>query len=185
MTRQSWRWEWLSEQGAGGETFEYAASADSHVLRGAVSATQEGTRIEGEYVVEADARWVTRRVQVRIANPNRAVDLRANGTGRWSDAEGTWVPALDGCIDVDISLTPSTNTLPIRRLALGVGESADIKVAYVLAPELTLRAGAQRYTRLGERLWRFHSLESGFTADLAVDEDGLVIDYPGLFRRFG
>jgi hypothetical protein len=122
-------------------------------------------------------------VRVEIANLGRAVELRANGIGRWSDAGGTWIPALDGCIDVDISLTPSTNTLPIRRLAIGRGGSADIKVAYILAPELSLRAGPQRYTHLADRLWRFQSIDSGFTADLSVDAEGFVVDYPGLFRR--
>ena len=32
-------------------------------------------------------------------------------------------------------------------------------------------------------LYRFESLESGFTAELPVDEDGFVLDYPGLFKR--
>ena len=45
----------------------------------------------------------------------------------------------------------------------------------------------QRYTRLetgdGGGLYRFLSLDGGFTADLPVDLDGLVLDYPGLFRR--
>jgi uncharacterized protein len=27
------------------------------------------------------------------------------------------------------------------------------------------------------------SLDGGFTADLPVDLDGLILDYPGLFRR--
>jgi hypothetical protein len=30
---------------------------------------------------------------------------------------------------------------------------------------------------------RYRSVGSGFTADLGVDEDGLVIDYPRLARR--
>jgi hypothetical protein len=185
MTRRSWRWEWLPDQGTGGEAFECECAADGQVLRGRIAAELEGRRIEGGYLVEADAAWVTRRVRVEIANLGRIVDLRANGIGRWSDAAGTWIPALDGCIDVDISLTPATNTLPIRRLGLPTGGSADITVAYILAPDLSLRAGAQRYTHLAERLWRFHSPEIGFTADISVDEEGFVVDYPGLFRRSG
>lgn len=183
MTRRSWRWEWLPDQGSGSEAFEYEALPTGHILRGRIIAVLEGAAIEGSYLVEADAAWVTRRVRVEIANRSRVVELRANGIGRWSDATGTWIPALDGCIDVDISLTPATNTLPIRRLALGAGGSVDIKVAYVLAPELGLRAGPQRYTRLADRLWRFHGIDSGFTADILVDADGFVVDYPGLFRR--
>ncbi len=80
-------------------------------------------------------------------------------------------------------MTPFTNTLAIRRLGLEVGESAEIKVAYILVPELSLRAAPQRYTRLADRLWRFDGLDIDFTADLTVDESGFVIEYPGLFRR--
>ena len=31
-------------------------------------------------------------------------------------------------------------------------------------------------------MYRYESLKSGFTAELKVDEDGLVIDYPDIFR---
>jgi hypothetical protein len=42
----------------------------------------------------------------------------------------------------------------------------------------------QRYTALdGAKHYRFESLDDGFTAELPVDEDGFVLDYPGLFRR--
>jgi hypothetical protein len=122
-------------------------------------------------------------VRVEIANLKRVLDISANGIGRWSDSGGTWIPALDGCIDVDISLTPATNTLPIRRLDPPLGAGVDIKVAYILAPELSLRAGPQRYTRVGDRLWRFNGVDINFTADISVDEEGFVADYPGLFHR--
>jgi hypothetical protein len=88
---------------------------------------------------------------------------------------------------VDVSETPFTNTLPIRRLGLASGEYADISVAYFDGTELQPWPEPQRYTCLekgeGGGLYRFVSLDGGFTADLAVDADGLVVDYPGLFRR--
>ena len=97
------------------------------------------------------------------------------------------MPELDGCIDVDISATPFTNTLPIRRLGLEPGESEELAVTYVRVPELLVGAERQRYSCLeaqanGE-LYRFEALPSGFTAELPIDAEGLVIDYPGLFRR--
>jgi hypothetical protein len=183
MKQRSWRWEWLPDQGSGSELFEYEASAGGHTLRGKIVAVLEGAGLEASYVVEADTAWRTRRVRVEIANLGRVIEISANGIGRWSDAGGTWIPALDGCIDVDISLTPATNTLPIRRLNLQMDENADIKVAYILAPDLSLRAGPQRYTRLGDRLWRFNGIDINFTADISVDTEGFVVDYPGLFRR--
>ena len=44
-----------------------------------------------------------------------------------------------------------------------------------------------RYTCLetgsAGRKYKFESLDSGFIADITVDQDGLVEDYPGLFKR--
>ena len=47
-------------------------------------------------------------------------------------------------IDVDISATPFTNTLPIRRLGLQPGEFAELDVAFVDAPAMRFgsRAGS-------------------------------------------
>ena len=82
----------------------------------------------------------------------------------------------------------STNTLPIRRLTdVVVGRPVAIAVAWALLPALTIRATRQEYTLLecdrGGAKWRFRGLESDFTAELAVDAQGLVRDYPGIARR--
>ena len=183
MKRPDWIWQWLPEQGTGSERFVHETAPAGHLLRGEIAATLDGVPIEARYVVEADAAWATRKVRVEIAQPHRVLDIRANGMGRWSDAQGVWIPALDGCIDVDISLTPATNTLPIRRLGATPGEGMEIAVAYVLAPDLRLHAGRQRYTLLPGGRWRFEAPDSGFTADILVDAEGFVLDYPGLFRR--
>ena len=57
-------------------------------------------------------------------------------------------------------------------------------MAWISAPGLTVHSQAQAYTRLGDRLYLFENLDgSGFRAELPVDEDGIVLDYPNLFRR--
>jgi hypothetical protein len=57
-------------------------------------------------------------------------------------------------------------------------------MAWIFAPELSVHAQAQAYTRLADRLYLFEKLDdSGFRAELPVDEHGLVLDYPDLFRR--
>jgi hypothetical protein len=87
-------------------------------------------------------------------------------------------------LDVDLAFTPFTNTLPIRRLGLKDGESADIVVAYLQVPELTPIPDAQRYTCLaaGKR-YRFESLDTDFSREIDIDAHGLVTTYPGMFRR--
>lgn len=96
---------------------------------------------------------------------------------------------LDGCIDVDIGITPATNALPIKRLKLRKGDGQDIVVAYVPLPDqidgqfLPERA-EQRYTCLEvDRRYRYDGLFRAFTAELEIDELGLVLDYPDTFRR--
>ena len=65
-----------------------------------------------------------------------------------------------------------------------VGERREFKVAWIFAPDLTFKALPQAYSRLGDRLYLFESLDgSGFKAKLPVDANGVVVDYPKLFER--
>jgi hypothetical protein len=94
------------------------------------------------------------------------------------------LPHLQGAIDVDLSASPFTNTLPIRRLDLPQGRSAEIQVAYVLFPDLSVALDPQRCTCLEpNRRYRYESLDSDFVREIEVDSEGLVMAYPGLFRR--
>lgn len=140
------------------------------------------------YEVRCDAGWRVRAVRVGVPGPEPPeVDLLSDGEGNWTTLDGRALSELDGCLDVDISVTPFTNTLPIRRLDLVPTESAEISVAYIRGTRLQAWPEPQRYTCLKQDnqggLYSFLSFDGGFTADLPVDADGLVLDYPGLFRR--
>jgi hypothetical protein len=114
----------------------------------------------------------------------RQLRLATDGHGHWRGAGGEALPALDGCTDIDIWPSPFTNTFPIRRASLQIGERREFRVAWVSAPELTVGPQRQAYTRRADRLYLFESLDgSGFQAELPVDENGVVVDYPGLFVR--
>src|SRR5436305_11729 len=78
---------------------------------------------------------------------------------------------------------PDTNTIPIRRLDLKVGEARAIRVAWIRFPELRVEPGDQRYARGALRRYRFENVDSGYTTELKVDEEGLVLEYPGLWTR--
>ncbi len=144
----------------------------------------EGTPYRLCYRVEWDDRWRTRALAARVsrAEAEHALSLVADGEGHWR-RNGQPARDLDGCLDVDIWPTPFTNTLPIRRLGLAPGERREISAAWVNAPALTVEPRAQAYTRLADHRVLFESLESGFRAELELDDDGLVLDYPGVFER--
>jgi hypothetical protein len=109
---------------------------------------------------------------------DRLIDFTTDGTGRWV-LHGESRPDLHGCVDVDLGFSPSTNTLPIRRLDLAVGESDALRVAWVEWPSLMVHAAEQRYERLSANRYRFRSGE--FSAVLVVGPEGLVRDYEGLW----
>lgn len=118
------------------------------------------------YRVVVDAAWRTQSVRVE----------------GWVGAEpftfSLDLPALHGCIDADLGFTPSTNTLPIRRLGLVVGEEAQVSAAWLRYPGLTLERLDQTYRRTGELTWQYTSA-TGFTGVLEVDEHGMVRTYEG------
>jgi hypothetical protein len=147
-----------------------------------------GQSFRMHYILRCDSAWQTRELRVAsLGDGDRTLHLLADGAGGWTARDGAALPLLDGCIDVDLSTTPFTNTLPIRRLNWRRGQSAELRVVYVELPSLRLSVEPQRYTCLEKRgstgRFRFESPSSGFTADIAIDKDGLVVDYPGLFRR--
>ncbi|WP_305787772.1 putative glycolipid-binding domain-containing protein [Symbioplanes lichenis] len=156
------------------------------------------------YELRTDPDWVTTSLDVSAAGAGwkRTVRLEADG-GRWrvtTHEEGDLDSALAatgharaglagiedpdlllGAYDVDLTGSPLTNTLPIRRLKLqteGTGVAHRISVAWVRLPSLEVIQADQIYTALGDGKVRYAS--ETFSADLTVDEDGFVRDYPGM-----
>lgn len=133
-----------------------------------------------------DEAWRLRRADLAVTTEHsvKSLNLRTDGRGRWSDSAGRTLDDIHGCMDIDIWPTPFTNSFPIRREPMVVGERRQFLMAWVSAPTMTVSPQPQAYTRLAERLYLFESLDgSGFTAQLAVDEEGIVLNYPDLFRR--
>jgi hypothetical protein len=103
--------------------------------------------------------------------------------GRWHDAAGTALPTFDDCIDIDLQGSPFTNTLPIRRERWEVGQSREFAMLYIPFDDFVPIIDRQIYTCLAPRLFRYQAADRSFEAELPVDEDGLVVDYPSLFER--
>lgn len=157
-------------------------SADSVVL----AFDEEHGPFRLTYGLTWDERWQLRSADLRVATARSTVSLslRTDGKGGWRHDDLRAIAELDGCLDIDIWPTPFTNSFPIRRSPMAVGERREFRMAWVFAPTLTVHAQAQAYTRLDERLYLFENLDgSGFKAELPVDDEGLVVDYPNLFRR--
>ena len=145
-------------------------------LVGTVLGAEAGLPFRTEYRVLTDGTGSTAAVHVRDLRgfAQRTLALARDPKGAWM-VDGVADKALRGCQDVDLGCSPSTNTLPIRRLRLGVGATKTIQAAWVRFPELTVEKAAQTYTRLDEFTYRYAS--GTFEAELTVDDDGLVAVY--------
>jgi hypothetical protein len=145
-------------------------------LVGTVLGSEDGAPVRIEYRVLTDGAGMTTAAHVRDLRgfEQRTLTLERDAKGNWT-VDGAKVRALKGATDVDLGCSPSTNTLPIRRLRIGVGASKTIKAAWVRFPELSVVKADQTYTRLDEFTYRYAS--GDFEAELTVDDEDLVAAY--------
>lgn len=159
-------------------------SEDKHgaVLEGTAVFTEAGQACRLDYRIICDAAWRTRvaRIFGWMGEASIALDLVADDARRWT-LNGAACPVVAGCDDLDLSFSPSTNLLPLRRARLAVGQQVAVRSAWLRFPGCVLEPLEQTYERLGESTYRY--VAGAFTATLEVDDIGLVVDYPGLWRR--
>lgn len=174
---------WRRLDTPGHEYARISRDGEDWSLTGAAVFTELGQPVRLDYVVLCDARWHTRSGRVRgwLGDTPVALDVDAIGDGRWR-LNGEEVPAVAGCLDLDLGFSPSTNLIPVRRLALPVGGAADVASAWLRVPEMTFTPLYQRYERTGERTYRYDSPSTDLTAEMRVDASGLVTHYPGLWE---
>lgn len=147
------------------------------------TATGEVGREAITYVIRLTATWQVRQFLLFRDLDEPDLWLGADGTGRWGEMNGARRHDLAGCTDIDLAVTPFTRSIPIRRLALGVGDAADLTTALVDVETLGVVPVSQRYERLTARRFLRTDLDSGEITELVVDEYGLVHDAPDAFRR--
>jgi hypothetical protein len=162
--------EWLAE------ACEVTVSGERLHARG-VQLGAEPRPYRVDYELTTGANWVTERLQVACGE--RSLDLRRTADGAWT-TNGEPLPHVQGALDCDLAFSPITNFMPTRRLA---GEPVDHVMAWVSVPDLEVLRSEQRYEPIDARTVRYVGLDSDFTADLELDEDGFVVRYPRLAER--
>jgi uncharacterized protein len=184
--------EWLSE------------SAAVDIGSGGLRAT--GTQLGAEpapfrvdYRLEAPE-FVTRELEVTARGEGwrRRLLLRHDGSGGWNAEAGDqgdvpggrWdgsLPALEEALDIDIENSPLTNTMPILRHGFQHEGSGNFVMAFVTTPSLRVEASPQRYEHVRSAdagsVVRYISRNGDFTAELELDDEGLLVFYPRLAKR--
>jgi uncharacterized protein len=167
----------------GHESARLVSGDSEHVLSGAAVFIHEGRACRLDYRIACDLSWQTRSADVTgwVGDQATETKITVDARGRWI-LNGAEVPALDGCLDIDLNFSPSTNLLPIRRLNPQVGSRVMVQAAWLRFPSFALEPLEQIYQRTAEDLYRYESGGGRFVAWLKVNKTGLVTDYPGFWR---
>ena len=178
-------WRRLDVPGHDAATFrEVKGGAE---LRGlAVFQDEGGPPTALHYVVRCDTGWRTTEASIDGWCGAQPVELRLrrDHRGDWT-LNGATCPAVAGCEDLDLSFTPATNLLPLRRLDLPVGRGAEVRSAWLEWPAAGLTPLVQRYARRSITEYDYEAdlpNADKFVAVLRVDPGGWVLDYAGLWR---
>jgi len=179
-------WEKFSETGL--EHLFLLKDNEYITANSVILTTQDDMPVRISYTIHCSLDWKVYKFHVKVFDDNyRDMVLQSDGSGNWTTDTGKLLENLEGCIDIDISATPFTNTIPITRLSLKSGESREIKVVYIDIYNFGITPIKQRYTCLKSNVdgykYRYENLDSGFMEEFFVDKEGFVIDYPDLFKR--
>jgi uncharacterized protein len=157
--------------------------ASGALIEGAAVFLESGRPCRLDYRIVCDSAWRTRSASVHGWLDTTAVSIEiAADTDRGWTLNGQRHPDLQGAFDVDLSFTPATNLLPIRRIRLAIGARAPVRAAWLRFPELKLEPLDQIYERLSESRYRYESGGGSFTAVLETNAFGLVTNYQGLWK---
>lgn len=142
----------------------------------------QGKIYKVDYAIQLNKDWEVLSFEIECHHHHKffRISSESDGKGNWI-SDGKTQHQFKGCIDIDIPLTPFTNTLPIRRLQLDKGGEGKIQVLYLDLLAQEIRSVQQRYQRLSEDLYHYENVPNDFEADIRVDEFGFVVNYPTLF----
>lgn len=165
------------------ECCRLSSTGGLYFFEGTVLAPLDNEPAEIRYEIIAAANWqsLAARVRVQRGHEQKTVEISRDGLDHWS-VNGTIHPEFDGLQDLDLAFSPCSNTLPIRRLSLPMGGSANVTALWLRFPQLDVKPLAQKYTRIAEFEYRYESNNGQFKADLEVDREGLVINYDQYWR---
>jgi uncharacterized protein len=185
-------------QGAEGRALECArvllGGTGLRALGRVVHAPSDGPAFTASYRLVVNEQGVLSRLAVTSATEDRERNLTLNRTedGYWlldtGSGSGGSRAEFGGAVDVDVQFSPLFNALPTRRLRLHQepGEH-ELPMVFVELPSLRVELVQQCYRTLapldadGRATINFST--QGFQADIVVDADGLVLDYPGIGTR--
>jgi hypothetical protein len=176
----SFRWRRCDLPGTDRATL--TTTETGYLLLGHAQFQHPAGSVDLHYSVQTSPSWRTEQARVEGMGPQGPLQLHIQVRPDGWSLNGRLVRALAGCIDIDLSFTPATNLLTVRRLTLAPGQSAEVVAAWLEFPDSRLKPLRQQYERLPALRYGYRCPDLPFETILQVNEDGFVTSYPPLWE---
>lgn len=170
---------WRRLDGAGTDRCTLARADHGWLLTGRAVWLEDEMETALTYAVRCDPDWRSLSADVTGTRGGAEIGLRIAQAGDAWLLNDVPQPDLGGCIDLDLSFTPATNLLPLRRLPLDAGDPCPVGAAWLVPGLDRLERLDQTYARAYDGAVNYAS--PGFSARLTVHPSGFVTVYPGLW----
>ena len=176
---------WKNEERFGCEFLMLESKENNIIVKSTIIYEEDQSNFyKVNYTIELDVNWVTKKVNIKI-DDSSSIEIISDGKGNWFNSDGDPVDSLKGSIDIDISVTPFTNSLPINRFDWDNNQQELLDMVFISVPSLEIKRVSQSYQYLGSEgaLRYFNYRSNGYETTVCVDEKGLVVSYPEVFSR--
>jgi uncharacterized protein len=148
----------------------------------AVGKTDQHNPFVYRYIVTLTPQWIIRTISILSLLDDRKLDLKY-ASEKWYSND-IHIPEFDSVPFFDISISPFTNSIPLKQLVLKTGQPKQIDVVYFDENLFSLRKVQQTYTKINTQTYLYQDMElPNFKAKFTIDEDGLIEDYQLLFKK--
>jgi uncharacterized protein len=173
---------WMRLDRPGRDAALLEPSSGGWLLRGAAAFDHDCGSAAVAYQVQVDARWETKRGLISGFLGDQTVEheIRCDDQG-WR-LNGVAAEGLDHLVDLDFGFTPATNVLQLSRIALKLGQSAEVPVVWFDLDSASLTELPQRYERRSEASYWYEAPTVPYRALLEIAPNGFVRSYPDLWR---
>lgn len=174
---------WRRLDVAGHEYARIFTEMSKRYLNGAAIFGYERQFCKLDYLIECDSEWQTLAAKISgfVGKRMIEIDIAVDAEKRWI-INGSENTETVNCLDIDLNFSPVTNTLPVRRLNLAVGQKAEVRAAWLRFPGFTLEPLDQTYERTAKNKYRYESAGGEFVAEIDVNDFGLVTKYPNFWQ---
>jgi len=174
-------WEKLDTLGL--DSCRVVENPEGWKIEGTAVFSQGGKVTSLSYDIICDTDWSSRAAFVRgwIGSRNIHINLTRTPASGWT-SNGQQLVHMQGFLDIDLGFTPASNTNVIHRLDLQIGQGVETTAIWLDPTDWTIKPLMQFYRKLSSNNYHYASPIHDYEAELEVDNFGMVINYPNLWK---